>query len=203
MVARVQVAAVLAMAVGLGCAIGHVSRRCPSPGPPATGPERPSGVAAPPSPRAISREQDPWRAELQRERVAQLLNVNRTLDAVASDLARRVDELERELARTNSASLPDRHLPARPEGDARGQGIGVPYQWPTADGTPEHLRADKMRERLESVTERCDLGGDLLSVDCSEPPCMAAFRVRDRELRAQLLACPAWSEVQTAWRCAD
>jgi len=73
-------------------------------------------------------------------------------------------------------------------------GSRVPIPWP--DDLPEDFTAAAMRERLQRAVQECDLPGDLIAIDCDEPPCMAAFRMRGEGLRSSLLACPAWSE---AW----
>ncbi len=126
-------------------------------------------------------------------RLSALSKANQSLDSLATELARQVDDLERALLREDSRYLPDRHLAQREAEDDPSTGGGVPASWP--EDLPEDFTAAAMRARLQRAAQECDLPGDLISIDCDEPPCMAAFRMRGEGLRSSLLACPAWSEV--------
>lgn len=80
---------------------------------------------------------------------------------------------------------------------------GVVQEW-----TPElreRFNQEKFREVVNRVQDSCDLPGELIDLDCSEPPCLAVFRLNEDQVRSSAWyygkagtpVCEAWESEYT------
>ena len=73
------------------------------------------------------------------------------------------------------------------------EAFGPLQPWPS-DVDPKYR--DQFEGNVRAALAECDVPADLISVDCGEPPCLAAFRGRDPSWRSKLVnQCPAWSSL--------
>ena len=97
------------------------------------------------------------------------------LEERAADLQGEIDALER-LAQVYEEEL-----------------YGTAIPWP--EGVAEALSPEGYRARVESAVEACGVPVDVVSFDCSEPPCFALVRSRGQDWRQALIQdCPQWHE---------
>jgi hypothetical protein len=70
-----------------------------------------------------------------------------------------------------------------------------PLVWPPLEQVPPVMRPDSFRSTIERLARECDLGSELLSVDCAEPPCFGIFAGGGSFDPGRAAACRAWHEV--------
>jgi hypothetical protein len=80
---------------------------------------------------------------------------------------------------------------------------GVVQEW-TAE-LRERFNREKFRDVVDRVQETCDLPGELVGMDCEEPPCIAVFRLNENQVRSSAWyygragtpACETWEKEYT------
>lgn len=71
------------------------------------------------------------------------------------------------------------------------EAFGQAPRWPAS--VPPGYAPREFEEVIAEVLRTCDVDGELVDVDCREPPCFAV--VRDRgDAWSDISSCPAWRE---------
>ena len=77
----------------------------------------------------------------------------------------------------------------------RAEQRAVRHTWPAEVDYARAELPDAWTDTMERVFRECDLPGELVVTDCSEPPCMAALRAPDFEAMSEALGdCRAFTE---------
>lgn len=136
------------------------------------------GLASAAAPRRLSDRLD----SLEPDGMARDDNPGADLVAERAELSRRIQSLEEQLRfqRWMMESL-SRNL----EGEA--------MPWP--EEMPAAFKPQGFAEAMREVAEDCRLESEIISTDCSEPPCLVVARMPEGiDAYDELVACPSWTE---------